>query len=66
MDDIREVLNSFLERKAAGDTYMSLNQFHRDFLIPQMKYRLSYEALYRHCTHCLEVDVKTGKPNVES
>ena len=57
-----DLIVQFLDRKAAGLTYVSLEQLRRDFLKPKVGYNLTTQSLTRHIKLCLERSPKTGLP----
>ena len=59
---LRETLEAFMEKKAAGETHISLNYLYDNCLVPTFGVPKNQRNLYRHVKICMKRDIKTGKP----
>lgn len=56
------VIKSFMEKKAAGETHVSLEYLREAYLLPVLKYEVQRTALYRHVRRCLKRNPMNGQP----
>lgn len=59
---LKSTLAEFMQKKAAGETFITLNRLFDRCLVPLLGAPKNQKALYNHVRNCMGLDPKTGKP----
>lgn len=61
-DTLRETLEAFMAKKAAGETHVALNYLFDHCLVPILGAPRNPKAVYNHVRVCMGLDPTTGRP----